>query len=399
MTASFAALPAESLELPQLAGGIVRLVLTDFRCYDSLSLTCDRRPVVLTGPNGAGKTNILEAISLLSPGRGLRQMKLNEALRHHQGHSSPSWGVSATVESDSDITHVGTAYYRQDNARDRRQVQINEKLVASQAQLAEVSNVIWLTPQMDRLFLDGVSARRRFLDRLVYSFDSGHADQVLKYEHYMRERLRILKQQGSFDPSWVGALEAKMVQYGVAITLSRARVVSILAEETQRPQQSTAGDFPAAQLALHLSGWHGDGDPKSEAALQASLQEALLASRFADRQAGRTLVGPHRDDLQVRYQPKETLAEFCSTGEQKALLLSIILATCRLKAKENSNLVVLLDEVVAHLDAQRRGRLYAMLIELGVQAWLTGTDAHIFDEIGEAAQHFKIVDGRITRYK
>jgi DNA replication and repair protein RecF len=371
--------------------GITRLSLSHFRSYQHLRLECDTRPVVLTGPNGAGKTNILEAISFLSPGRGLRSIKLSEAL--HRGHEAKIWSVAASCTTLHGPLEVGTGFEEgEEGASDKRIVRINKDTVRSQAQLGEYVRMLWITPQMDRLFIDGSTAKRRFLDRLVYTFDPEHAGRVLRYEHVMRERLRLLKQGGG-QKAWLEALEQKMAESGVSIAAARLQTLEIL----KQAKAWALGIFPLAALSIE---GETEADLSVCAALEAEerLLDRLGQSRGADQESGRTLKGPHRSDLKVLFVDKNCPAEYCSTGEQKALLVSIILAASRLQALKGEHVpLLLLDEVVAHLDEARRRALFQEILNLNIQAWMTGTDSSTFQEFREQMQHFKIVEGHLER--
>jgi DNA replication and repair protein RecF len=348
---------------------------------------------VLTGRNGAGKTNILEAISFLSPGRGLRSIKSSEAAHvSSQGEAASSWAVATVLSQSYGSIDIGTGL-ETDQERERRVVHINKTPVKSQTDLTQYINVLWLTPQMDRVLSDGVSAKRRFLDRLVYSFDSAHAARVLRYEHVMRERLRLLKSGWRHEDSWLTALEQKMAAEGIALTAARLRTIETL----MQAREWSLGVFPKADLTLEGP---CEQDLAQGSALEAEdkLAAALAQSRTADRESGRTLVGPHRSELQVTYVEKNIPAEQCSTGEQKALLTSIIMAASRLQALRGEAVpIILLDEVMAHLDEARRQALFSEILNLKMQTWMTGTDPQLFHEFKEQIQHFEIVDGSLNR--
>jgi DNA replication and repair protein RecF len=365
-----------------------RLLLGDFRSYAALRLEVDRRPVVLTGPNGAGKTNLLEAISFLAPGRGLRGARLSEVDRAGDG----PWAVAARLEDRSGGLEIGTGRMA-DAERERRAIRINGALVASQAALAEVVSAIWLTPDMDRLLQDGAAARRRFLDRLVLAEDPAHAGQVAAHGHALRERARLLR-EGRFDPAWLGALERRAAAAGVAITAARRLAIAGLGAALEHEP----GGFPRPELAVigEVEAWL-DEQPALE--VEARYAEALAAGRRDDAESGTTAVGPHRSDLRVRHRASGRLARDCSTGQQKALLVSIVLAAARLRAAQGDRLpILLLDEVAAHLDAERRADLFDELSGLGAQVWLTGTDAALFAPLGARAQHFHVADSKLHAY-
>jgi DNA replication and repair protein RecF len=361
---------------------VTRLRLTNFRSYASGELAVSGAPVVLAGPNGAGKTNVLDAISLLSPGRGLRGSKLAEHTRKGPAVGDTLWAVAATVARGDTEYDIGTGMVGGSAAR---QVRLNGAPAQSSADLGDVVQLIWLTPAMDRLFIESAGGRRRFLDRLVLGFDAGHARAATRYETAMRERARLLK-YGPRDPAWLDALENEMAEAGVLMTQARAATVERLSGALQ--ERGEAGAFPAASLALsdelHLSSAQ-------------TLRDMLAASRMRDAEAGRTLAGPHTTDLLVRHTAKRAEARDCSTGEQKALLISIILADARelSRAREGLAPILLLDEIAAHLDAVRRAALFEEVHALGAQAWMTGTDLSLFD--GAKAEIFEVRDGMFAR--
>jgi DNA replication and repair protein RecF len=375
-----------------LRPAVLRLVLTDFRGYETARLEVDPRPVVLTGANGAGKTNLLEAVSLLAPGRGLRRARLSEIDRRvPSGTTVPgAWAIAARLETGTGEAQVGTGRDAASATGERRLVRIDGAKAKSQAELARLMPVVWLTPQMDRLFLEGSGGRRRFLDRLVVSFDPGHAARLGAYDLALRERLRLLREGGA-DPVWLTALEEGMAADGVAIAAARrdlvAQLDAVCAAET--------GPFPRAKLALEgeIDGWLG---AKPALAAEDQLRRRLEAARARDGESGVTSAGPQRSDLAVRHAASGMDAASCSTGEQKALLIAIVLAHARLKAQASgAPPVLLLDEVAAHLDATRREALYAALVALKAQAWLTGTEPALFAGFAGAAQHFTVADATI----
>lgn len=347
---------------------LTRLSLTNFRSYPDALLAPRPGLVVLTGENGAGKTNILEAVSLLSPGRGLRGAALTDMAR-----SSGPGGFAIAARIDDVEIGTGTA----SNAPERRQVRINGA-AASATSLSEWLSILWLTPTMDRLFQEGASGRRRFLDRLVLALEPAHAVHAARYEAAMRARNKLLAEERP-DPDWLTALEARMIEHGSALTLARGISVEALGMRL-----AEAPEGPFARAGLRLQG--GDED----------LAVSLRAGRARDAAAGRTLSGPHRTDLIVTHLAKDQSAELCSTGEQKALLLSIILAHADLVADRAARRpILLLDEVAAHLDPRRRAALFARLHAGGGQVWMTGTEAALFEEVGSAASRFEVADGAI----
>ena len=352
---------------------VTHLSLTDFRSYASATLSVVPGAVVITGDNGAGKTNILEAISLLGPGRGLRGAPLSDAAR---SGGPGGWSIAATLETNGGAVEIGTGTAA--SAPERRIVRINGA-AATAATLGDWLALVWLTPAMDRLFADAPAARRRFLDRLVLALHPGHARQSLRYDAAMRERTRLLTDETPADPHWLAALEAAMAEHGVAIAEARAETVVALGE---RVADSPDGPFARPLLALEGGAAH-------------DFATALARNRAADAAAGRALIGPHRADLAVTHAGKGEPAARGSTGEQKALLIAITLAHAELVAARTGKApVLLLDEIAAHLDASRRAALFERLEATGSQFWMTGTDRALFDPIGSAA-HFKIVAGRI----
>jgi len=373
------------------ADAVLRLTLDAFRCYDRLRVEPGTGPIVLCGPNGAGKTALLEAVSMLAPGRGLRRAAPAElARRPRDGAAARPWSIAAQVACADGEVDIGTG--QDPEGGERRVVRIDGRPARGQKSLAERLAIAWATPEQDRLFLDGPSGRRRFLDRLVLGFAPGHAAELAAYEHCMRERARLLA-EGKGDDSWLGALEDGMARHGIAVAATRAAIVARL----DAAAAAGGGAFPAARLALE-----GDCDRMLRAmpALEAEerLRAALAAARGADAAHGGASHGPHRSDLCVRFAQKDIAAEEGSTGEQKALVLSIVLANARALAAERGRPpVLLLDEVVAHLDRARRAAFADEVCALGAQAWLTGTDDDLFQGLRGRAQFFRILDSSVAR--
>ena len=339
---------------------LARLALTDFRSYATALIEPGAGFVLLSGDNGAGKTNMLEAVSLLTPGRGLRGAALGEMARKD---GPGGFGVAARLGE----TDIGTGALA--TAPERRQVRINGAPAAVNS-LSEWLSVLWLTPAMDRLFADTAGARRRFLDRLVMALEPSHAHHSARYEAAMRARNKLLAEPDSADPAWLAALEAGMAEHGSAVAAARARTAAAL---DQRLEAAPPSEFASAKVALE--GW-ADGD----------LAAALKASRGRDAAAGRATVGPHRQDLAVTHRAKAMPAALSSTGEQKALLLGLVLAHAGLVAeRRGAPPILLLDEVAAHLDPRRRDALFARLEGCG-QVWMTATEAPVFDSIGLASR-------------
>jgi DNA replication and repair protein RecF len=348
---------------------LIRLSLADFRSYVDAVVAPGAGLVVLTGENGAGKTNVLEAVSLLSPGRGLRGAALSEMARRG---GTGGFAVAARL---GEQVEIGTGTLA--SAPERRQVRINGA-AASATSLAEWLSILWLTPAMDRLFQEGASGRRRFLDRLVLALEPGHAVHAARYEAAMRARNKLLAEERP-DSGWLAALEARMVEHGSALAAARRAAVSALATRL-----ADAPEGPFARAGLALEGGEED------------LAHALAAGRGRDAAAGRTLAGPHRTDLAVTHLGKNQPAALCSTGEQKALLLGIVLAHADLVAERAGRRpILLLDEVAAHLDPRRRAALFERLEASGGQVWMTGTEPSLFETVGAGATRLHVADGTV----
>ncbi|GAA4710522.1 DNA replication/repair protein RecF [Sphingomonas lutea] len=348
---------------------LTRLVLTDFRSYAFALIEPGPGFVLLSGENGAGKTNILEAVSLLAPGRGLRGAALSEMARLGGGGG---FAVAAQLGE----TDIGTG--TQATTPERRQVRVNGAPAAVNS-LAEWLSVLWLTPAMDRLFTGSAGDRRRFFDRLVLALEPAHAHHSARYEAAMRARNKLLAEPETADPAWLTALEEAMAEHGTAIAEARDRTASAL-----DTRLALVPDDGFARAAIAIAGWEG-GD----------LIAILRANRARDSAAGRAVEGPHRQDVAVRHRLKDMPADRASTGEQKALLLGLILAHADLVAERRAAPpVLLLDEVAAHLDPRRRAALFARLEGRG-QVWMTATEAGLFDGIGPAAR-FHVEAGRVS---
>ncbi|MDX1540901.1 MAG: DNA replication/repair protein RecF [Geminicoccaceae bacterium] len=363
-----------------------RLTLTDFRSYRHARLDLGPAPVVLIGPNGAGKTNLLEAISLLAPGRGLRGARLDEIDRDGGG----PFGVAARVDpGGGTVLEVGTGRDGE-SGRERRLVRI-DGTARGQTDLAEVMRVVWLVPAMDQLFQEAAAARRRFLDRLVLVGEPAHAAAAARYQHAVRERLRLLR-TGRRDPTWLEVLEQRAAASGVAVAAARRRAIFEL-ERMLEAEGDTAFPRPSLGLRGEVEGWL---DELPALDVESRFAARLAGNRMADAEAGMTTLGPHRSDLEVSDAASGRPARLCSTGQQKALLVSIVLAEARLRARDGGRLpVLLLDEVAAHLDPGRRAELFREIRALGAQAWLTGTDAADFEGLEGRAQFFAIHDGDV----
>lgn len=375
-----------------------RLGLTQFRNYSEIHLELDPRPVALYGPNGAGKTNILEALSMLAPGRGLRRAAL-DALQHQpkEGVSGGKtleqpWAISATVMREAETIKLGTGLVRENDST-RRIVRIDGETVGQTA-FSEVLTVSWLTPQMDGLFTGSSSDRRRFFDRLTYGYQSDHSRSLTAYEKNLRQRNKLLKDNVS-DMTWFDSLEHKMAESAVVIHAARQQTLATLNGECQ----NAIGPFPAGETSMsgefHESLIEVGAVVESENALE-SLKKAWRDRRSQDQRAGMTLTGPHRDDFEVLYRAKNCAAAICSTGEQKALLIAIILANARALATMHGVApVVLLDEVAAHLDRDRRAALFDEICALGTQCWMTGTEQSLFEDLGSRAQMLRVCDAAV----
>ncbi len=344
---------------------ITRLTLTDFRSYAAATVHAAPGLVVVTGDNGAGKTNLLDAVSLLGPGRGLRGAALSDAARSGGEVGGPGgWSVSATLEGLGGSVELGTGTAAA--APDRRLVRVNGA-AATAAALGEWLSLVWLTPAMDRLFADTASARRRFLDRLVLALHPGHARETVRYDAAMRARTRLLTGDAPADPQWLTALETAMAEHGAAVAAARRDTVVALAAQVALAQD---GPFARPELAL-------TGDDGGE-----TLATRLAGNRAADAAAGRALIGPHRSDLAVTHAAKGEPAARGSTGEQKALLISLVLAHADIvAARTGAPPLLLLDEIAAHLDSQRRAALFDRLAGGSGQVWMTGTDPALFADV------------------
>ena len=390
MTDAGAAPETKAMAQADAALSLACVRLTNFRSYAAAELRVGAAPVVLFGANGIGKTNLLEAVSLLSPGRGLRTATLSEIQRKAPTGTDALWAVSATAARGPDEHEIGVGLAAGDGSTKdlgRRTTRLNGAQAAS-ADLAELLPMLWLTPAMDRLFLEGASGRRRFLDRLVFGMDAGHARRSTRYENAMRERARLLR-DGRGDPVWLDGLEATMAEAGVEITQARLDTIEKLNAELSA--RGAAGAFPCAEISL-------DGrDALADVTDAAKLRDTLARSRTRDAESGHTSAGPHRADLSVRHTGKHADARDCSTGEQKALLVSIVLANAWLqRARNGVPPLLLLDEIAAHLDAQRRAALFKEILALGSQAWMTGTDRALFAPLSTSASFVTVANGQFV---
>ena len=369
---------------------VKNLSLTQFRSYARLSLDVGPEPVVLTGENGAGKTNLLEALSLLAPGGGLRRARLSDLC--HRGADTQGWAVAAVLSGPNGFINIGTGDVT--GTSGRRNIRIDGADAAGQNALADQLHVIWLTPRMDRLFIDAPSARRRFFDRLVTGFDPEHGHRLAAYQRCMRERVQMLRAY-RVDSNWLNAIEETMSEYAVAVAAARCDTLARLNVLLKAPFGSL---FPGAILDLEglVESWLTDM-PAVE--VEGRLRVALAGARAHDMDTGGAAFGPHRTDLLVRHIDYDLPAGQCSTGEQKMLLVSIVLAHAQAQTQRSGQTpLILLDEVMAHLDAAHRGHLIDALCVLGAQTWLTGVEADLFSSFASRAQFLTISEGRIIDF-
>jgi DNA replication and repair protein RecF len=359
-----------------------KLHLTNFRSYPDYALSSLSADfVVLTGLNGAGKTNILEAVSLFSPGKGMRNADLGDF--QNKNHDVPPWAISAHLQTQFGDIRVGTG---RDPQKEKRMVHIQGEIAKSQTQLAEYFSCLWLTPQMDRLFIEAASSRRKFLDRMVFNFDSGHAGRMTRYENAMAQRSRLLK-EGKAEDIWLDALEIQMAESGVAVAAARALFVDRLQSVCLTRQNA---EFPIALLQL-MGLLETEIQKKSALLIEDEFRVRLKQSREEDSVYGGAAQGPHKTDFLVTYRDKSMPAGQCSTGEQKALLIGIVLAHADLiRMERGAPPILLLDEVAAHLDPHRRAVLYELLSSIGGQVWMTGTDKILFEALGNTGTHLDI---------
>ncbi|MBB6012135.1 DNA replication and repair protein RecF [Aquamicrobium lusatiense] len=372
-----------------LSSHIRRLTLTNFRNYAALSLELKPGPVVLSGDNGAGKTNLLEAVSLLAPGRGLRRAPYADVAREG---GDGGFALHAKLDGPEGEVDIGTGIMAGEAGEGGRRVRINGAPARNADELLQWLRVMWLTPSMDTLFTGPAGDRRRFLDRLVLAIDAAHGQRALAYEKAMRGRNRLLA-ENSRDGAWFEAIETQLAETGVAIAAARAELVRLLAAKIE--QLPGGGPFPQADIAL-------SGELEAQVGtmpavdVEEGFRRTLATGRERDRAAGRTLDGPHRSDLIVRHRPKSMPAELCSTGEQKALLVGIVLSHARLTGEiSGMTPILLLDEIAAHLDAGRRAALFSILEDMNCQAFMTGTDAALFSSLEGRAQFLTVDHGTV----
>ena len=362
------------------------LKLVAFRNYAALSLSLAPRHIVLTGPNGAGKTNLMEAVSLLSPGRGLRRAQLADIAT---AGTTGGFAVNATLERAGDSYTIGTGTAGNDGSQ--RKVRINGTNAKTADELLDLCRVIWLTPAMDGLFTGPAGDRRRFLDRMVLAIDPAHGRRAADYEKAMRNRNRLLEDNAA--DAWLGAAEAQLAGLGSAIIAARQELAGLLAGIVAARESDP---FPSAALSV-------EGELEQQArdgAVAGEIEDALIAmlrdNRMRDRAAGRTLIGPHRAEFAIRHRQKDMPAALCSTGEQKALLIGLVLAHANLtRTISGMAPIMLLDEIAAHLDPDRRAALFDQIDAVGGQAFMTGTDRNLFEALGARAQFLHVEGGNV----
>ena len=372
---------------------LTRLTLSDFRSYRSARLVMDRRPLVLTGPNGAGKTNLLEAVSYLSPGRGLRGARLADVACVAGPDTAPAeaWSVAATLTGEGGETALGSGWRvpAEPGEAERRVVRIDGTTASGPAALAQHVAMVWLTPSMDRLFSGPPAERRRFLDRLVFAIDAGHAARVQRYDRARRHRARLLR-TGTREDAWLGALERNMAENAAAIGAARLDLAMRLEQFLPDGKET----FP--RIALRADGlverWLASAPAL---AVEERFREHLADTRLAEAEGG-TVDGPQRSDLIVTDRDRFMAAEQCSTGEQKAMLIALITAHARLVERQRRCApVLLLDEIAAHLDESCRRALFEIILDVGAQAWLTGTEPSVFRPLRAHAQFFAVRPGTV----
>nr|WP_316651343.1 DNA replication/repair protein RecF [uncultured Gellertiella sp.] len=368
---------------------IEEIRLSGFRNYASLALELDDRHVVLTGDNGSGKTNLLEAISFLSPGRGLRRAPYGEVVNDA---TRDGFSIFARVGGMEGPVDIGTGTDGGEEGASRR-LRINGTAAKSADELTDHLRVLWLTPAMDGLFTGSSGDRRRFLDRLVLSVDPAHGRRASDFDRAMRSRNRLLS-ENRMDPAWLSGIEAQMVELGIAMALARREMLGFLSHLIA----SSQGHSPFPSATLTLTGFLDEAMDSPAADLEETYGSMLREGRYRDAAAGRTLDGPHRADLLVFHAEKSMDAGRCSTGEQKALLIGLVLAHARLVANMTGHApILLLDEIAAHLDEGRRAALFDLIDDLGGQSFMTGTDGMLFSALGDRAQHFTVAAGRLSR--
>ena len=372
---------------------VEQLKLTTFRNYETAAIEVEPSHVVLTGENGAGKTNILEALSFLSPGRGMRRAAYDTVA---MAGGTGAWTVFAKLCGPHGETSIGTGLQETAHGvESQRRVHVNGVLAKSSEALLEYSRILWLTPSMDGLFTGPAADRRRFLDRMVLAVDPGHGRRVKDFEKSMRARNKLLAEDYP-DPAWLDATEAQLAELGVAVASARHELSNLLSAVIVK-NNDPASPFPDARISLSGS-LEAEIGEVAASDLELEYSQRLKDSRRIDARAGRTLEGPHRSDLIVHHRPKSMPAALCSTGEQKALLTGLVLAHAKLVGEmAGFSPILLLDEIAAHLDEGRRSALYDMIDALGCQAWMTGTDRELFKALDNRANFLSVEDGSVQR--
>jgi DNA replication and repair protein RecF len=368
--------------------------LANFRCHAVLRLDLGTEPVVLVGANGTGKTSVLEALSLLAPGRGLRRARLVDMVRNDGMHTASGWSVTARLVTPCGPIDITTAFRAEgaSAARDRRQISIDGRTARGRAAIAEAVGIVWLTPDMDRLFAEGPSARRRFLDRLVWGVDPAHASRVSAYERAVQQRSALLRQERA-DAAWLEAIEETIASHGIAVAAAR-RLVTV---QLSNLAGTACPGFPRVLVGIQgaLEDWLEEGPAL---AAEERLRSALAVSRRADAESGGAAFGPHRSDVVVRHAASGRSAQDCSTGEQKMLLIALLLAGARLQKRERgASPLLLLDDIVAHLDAPHRQAVFDAVADLAAQAWYAGTERAPFQPLAQRAQFLALASGEADR--
>lgn len=370
---------------------ITALRLIDYRSYSGLDATFRPGAVVLFGANGAGKTNLLEALSLLSPGRGLRRAAIDTLARVEGGATAQAWGVTATVETSSQPDPIRLSVGQVPEQPRRRAIRLDGR-AATGADMARLISLMWLTPAQDRLFTGPASDRRKFIDRFALAVEPAHGSHASRFEKARTERNRLLGESIT-DRAWYAAIEADLAKYGTAV--AHARVQTVQALQSQISARETV--FPQSLIGLDGTLENAFSDGADAETVETSYRAQLAEQRSIALRAGRTLIGPHRTELHVTHAAKAMPAGLCSTGEQKALLIGLVLAHARAQMQSETprRPILLLDEVAAHLDAERRAALAEELLDLELQVFLTGTDAALFSDFGARAQHLRVADGAL----
>lgn len=371
---------------------VLKIKLDHYRNYEHLEFSLDSAPVIITGENGVGKTNIIESISLLSPGKGIRGVN-NQDINNNS--SLKPWSSDIIIDGvygKSNIQMQASDPDSLNSKQDKRIVYIDGSKIRSKNEISQIFSVIWLTPQMDNIFISSSSERRKFFDRLVYNFDIEHATRISKYEYYVKERNKILSYPNR-DLSWLEIVEKKISEYGVSVAASRIEA----AQHLNMAIQESFSPFPKAEI--EISGELEQMLPNMPAlTLESFFRDKLKSNRELDANTARTNFGPHKSDIILTHLPKNQKAPLCSTGEQKALLISLILADVKTRIKcSNTVPVVLLDEVVAHLDDERKHFLFSELLNLKCQFFITGVDHTTFSEIHNKTQILQVCNNNIHR--